>query len=43
MKKTVQIRTNTTVRRVGTGAYQIRTTVSNGSKTRTTVKTIRAR
>ena len=43
MKKTVHIRVNTSVRRVGNGSYQIRTTTNNGSTTRTTTKTIRVR
>lgn len=40
MAKTVRIRVNTSVRRVGTGTYRVRTTTSSGPKTRTVTKTI---
>lgn len=40
MKKTIRIRVNTSVRRVGTGTYQVRTTTSGGPRTRTVTKTI---
>ena len=43
MAKIIRIRTTTHVRRVGTGTYQVRTTVSNGKSTRTSTKTVRVR
>lgn len=41
MAKTVRIRVTTRVRQIGRGAYQVRTTTSNGSSTKTTTKTVR--
>lgn len=43
MAKIIRIRTTTHVRRVRTGTYQVRTTVSNGKSTRTCTKTVRVR
>ena len=43
MAKVIRVRTTTHVRRVGTGTYQVRTTVSNGKSTRTSTKTVRVR
>lgn len=43
MAKVIRIHTTTQVRRVGTGMYQVRTTVSNGKSTRTSTKTVRVR
>lgn len=43
MAKIIRVRTTTHVRRVGTGTYQVRTTVSNGKSTRTSTKTVRVR
>ena len=43
MAKIIRVRTTTRVRRVGTGTYQVRTTVSNGKSTRTSTKTVRVR
>ena len=43
MAKIIRVRTTTHVRRVGTGTYQVRTTVSNGKSTRTNTKTVRVR
>lgn len=42
MARTVRVKVTTNVRRIGNGRYQIRTTTSNGSSTKTTTKTIRA-
>lgn len=43
MAKIIRVRTTTHVRRVGTGTYQVRTTVSNGKSTITSTKTVRVR
>ena len=43
MAKVIRVRTTTHIRRVGTGMYQVRTTVSNGKSTRTSTKTVRIR
>lgn len=43
MAKVIRVRTTTHVRRVGTGTYQVRTTISNGKSTRTSTKTVRVR
>ncbi len=42
MRKTVHIRVNTSVRKIGRNAYQVKTTANNGTSTRTVTKTIRA-
>lgn len=41
MARTVRVKVTTNVRHIGNGRYQIRTTTSNGSSTKTTTKTIR--
>lgn len=43
MAKVIRVRTTTHVRRVGTGTYQVRTTISNGKSTKTSTKTVRVR
>lgn len=43
MPKTTRIKVNSQVRRTGSNSVQIRTSVSNGSTTRTTTKTIRVK
>ena len=43
MAKTIRIKVTTNVRRTGNGTYVIRTTSSNGTATKTSTKTIRAR
>lgn len=43
MAKSVRIKVRSQARRTGSGNVQIRTSVSNGSMTRTTTKTIRVK
>lgn len=43
MRKSIRIRVWTTVRTIGNGSIQIRTTTSNGTSTKTTTKTVRPR
>ena len=43
MAKSIRIRVTTNVRRVGPGTYRITTSTKNGSSTKTTTKTVRAR
>ena len=43
MARTIRIRVTTNVRRVSNSTYLVKTTASNGSKTKTTTKTVRAR
>lgn len=43
MAKTVRIRVNSTARVTSSGNIRVRTTVSNGHSTKTTVKTFRGK
>lgn len=40
MRKTVHVRATSSVHKVGSGTYHVRTTVSNGSTTKTVNKTV---
>lgn len=43
MRKVIRVSTTTQVRRVGSGTYQIKTSVSDGKSTKTRTKTVRVR